>query len=43
MKAFVVNLLPGFQKGGTGPQFLERVAGKEGVAFFRGCSFYMKN
>ena len=30
----------------TGPQLLERVAGKEGVTFFRGggdCKFHIKN
>ena len=30
--------------GLTGPQFLEGVAGKDGVTFFRvGCRFYIKN
>ena len=27
----------------TGSQFLEGVAVKEGVTFFRGCTFYIKN
>ena len=32
------------KKGGlTGPQFLERVTGKEWITFFKGgCNFYMK-
>ena len=38
-----LNLLPNFQKGGglTRPQFLDEVAGKKGMTFFRGkvCSF----
>ena len=41
-----LNLLPNFQKGGkvTRPQFLEGIAGKKGVTFFRrGCNFYTKN
>ena len=40
-----VSLLPNFQKWGslTGSQFLEGVAGKEGVNFLRGCSFNIKN
>ena len=29
--------------GLTGSHFLEGVAGKEGVTFFRGCSFHLKN
>ena len=36
-----LSLQPNFQKGGlTGPQFLEGVAGKEGVTFFRGVAIF---
>ena len=39
-----LNLQLNFQKGGmAGPQLLEGVAGKEGVTFFRGCNFHIKN
>ena len=35
------DLLPNFKKGTlTGPQFLEWVAGKEGVTFFRGVAVF---
>ena len=38
-----LSFLPNFQKE-RGSQFLEGVAGKEGVTFFRGfCSLYVKN
>ena len=41
-----LNLQPNLQKRGglTGPQFLDGVAGKEGVTFFRGgCNCYIIN
>ena len=38
-----LNLLPNFQKGGVGltvPQFLDGVAGKKGVTFYKGAPIF---